>query len=57
MVEANPEEAVMAEGSYNPLEPPTNADEEESKDHGELAEAKKNEGNAALKAGEVDQAI
>ena len=47
----------MAEGSYNPLEPPSNADEEESKDHGELAEAKKNEGNAALKAGEVDQAI
>ena len=43
MVEANPEEAAMAEGSYNPLEPPTNADEEEeSKDPGELAEEKKN---------------
>ena len=40
----------MAEGTYNPLE---QAEEGNS----ELAEAKKNEGNEALKAGEVDQAI
>ena len=46
MVEANPEEAAMAEGSYNPLEPPTNAEEEkeeeDTRDPVERAEEKKN---------------
>ena len=56
MVEANPEEAAMAEGSYNPLEPPANAEpeEEDTRDPEVRAEEKKTAGNNALKAGEVD---
>ena len=59
MVEANQEESAMAEGSYNPLEPPANAEpeEEDTRDPDVRAEEKKNAGNNALKAGEVDKAI